>query len=107
MTQFDNREKAAEAHFALDQEMQFRVEARTAKLAAQWLANKIGLTGDAASTYVASVISANLAESGLDDLHAKLLADAAAHALSLDATTIATEVERCLHQATQELQAKD
>lgn len=106
MTQFDKREKAAEAHFALGQELQFKVEARTAKLAAQWLAEKIGLTGDEATTYVHSVISANLAQSGLDDLRAKLIADSATHNLGLDDATIGAEIERCLQQSMHELQPK-
>ncbi len=104
MTQFDKREKAAEAHFALGQELQFKVEARTAKLAAQWLADKIGLTGDDATTYVQSVIAANLAQAGLNDLRAKLIADSITHNLELDDAAIAAEIDRCLQQSMRELQ---
>ncbi|MES2728520.1 MAG: DUF1476 domain-containing protein [Pseudomonadota bacterium] len=103
MTQFDTHRKGAEAHYAMGQEARFRIEARTAKLAAQWLADKMGLTGDAVAAYLQSVIAANMAESGLDDLQEKLVADSAAHGLDISEDAIAAEIARCLRQATDEL----
>ena len=103
MTLFENRKKAAEAHYALTQEVRFKVEARTAKYAALWLAEKIGLTDDNLTAYVTSVINANLTEDGFRDLQAKLEADSATNALPLNSETIAAEIARCLRQATDEL----
>lgn len=41
MTTFDERERAFEAKFAHDQELQFRLTARRDKLFAQWVADQL------------------------------------------------------------------
>jgi hypothetical protein len=43
MTTFDDRERAFEAKFAHDQDMQFRLNAKRDKLFAQWAADRLGL----------------------------------------------------------------
>ena len=45
MTSFDERERAFEKKFALDEELKFRAEARRNRLLAQWAAEKLGLAG--------------------------------------------------------------
>ena len=49
MTQFDDRERAFEAQFARDEEMQFRVLARRNRLLGEWAAALMGLTRPRAS----------------------------------------------------------
>ena len=44
MTQFDDRERAFEAKFAHDEEMQFRISARRNRLLGEWAARQMGLT---------------------------------------------------------------
>ena len=44
MTQFDDRERAFEAKFAHDEEMQFRITARRNRLLGQWAARQMGLS---------------------------------------------------------------
>ena len=44
MTQFDDRERAFEAKFAHDEEMQFRITARRNRLLGEWAARQMGLT---------------------------------------------------------------
>ena len=44
MTQFDDRERAFEAKFARDEEMQFRITARRNRLLGEWAARQMGLT---------------------------------------------------------------
>ena len=75
MTSFDDRERAAEAKFALDSETQFRVTARRNKLAGLWAAQLLGKSGDAAETYAREVIRADFEEAGDDDVVRKLAGD--------------------------------
>ena len=75
MTSFDDRERAAEAKFALDSETQFRVTARRNKLAGLWAAQMLGKSGDAAETYAREVIRADFEEAGDDDVVRKLAGD--------------------------------
>jgi hypothetical protein len=68
MNGMDDREKAFENKYALDQEVIFRIEARAAKLFGLWIAEKLGLDGDEAKVFAGSVVSANLDEPGFEDV---------------------------------------
>ena len=60
MTTFDEREKAYEKKFAIDQEKQFKAAARRNKLLGEWAAGKLGLSGGAVADYVNAVVKADL-----------------------------------------------
>jgi hypothetical protein len=64
MTTFDERERAYEKKFAMDQEKQFKVATRRNKLLGEWAAAKLGLSGAAAADYVHAVVKADLAHPG-------------------------------------------
>ncbi len=68
MSGLDDRKNAFENKFALDEANLFKAEARACKLFGLWLAEKIGLDGDAANSYATDVIGANLEEPGFDDV---------------------------------------
>lgn len=71
----EDREKGFERKFALDEELQFKANARRAKLVGQWAAEKMGLSGAEADAYAKSVVVADLAEAGDEDLFRKIRAD--------------------------------
>lgn len=75
MTTFDDRENAFENKFAHDAEMQFRAEARRNKLVGLWAAELLGISGDAATEYAMTVVSADFEEAGIEDVVRKLVAD--------------------------------
>jgi hypothetical protein len=77
MTAFDDRQNAFENKFAHDAELQFKVAARRNRLTGLWAAGLLGHSGEAADTYAKSIVVADLAEGGDDDIVAKLLADLA------------------------------
>ena len=77
MTQMTDREHAFEAQFARDAELQFRVMARRDRLFGLWAAAGLGLTGDAADEYARSVVKADFAEPGDEDVIRKVVADLA------------------------------
>ena len=80
MTTFDDRENAFEAKYAHDADMQFRAEARRNKLLGLWAAELLGKSGDAASDYAMTVVSADFEEAGIEDVVRKVAADLAGHA---------------------------
>jgi hypothetical protein len=51
MTTFDKREEGFEKKFALDEEQKFKAEARRNRMLGLWAAEKLGITGDAATAY--------------------------------------------------------
>ena len=77
MTTFDDRQKAIENKFAHDAELQFKVMARRDKLVGLWAAEKLGHSGDAAADYARTIVVADMAEAGDEDVVRKLVADLA------------------------------
>jgi hypothetical protein len=60
MTTFDERERAYEKKFSMDQEFKFKVEARRNKLLGEWVAARLGLSGAARGDYVKAIVKADL-----------------------------------------------
>jgi hypothetical protein len=82
MSGFKNRERAEEGRFAHDQELEFKANARRAKLVGQWAASLMGLTGDEADAYAKSVVMADFEEAGDEDVYRKLSSDLAARGVT-------------------------
>src|SRR5437763_11643762 len=75
MTQFDERERAFEAKFARDEEMQFRILARRNRLLGEWAARQMGLSEAEATNYSKDVVRADFEEAGDHDVIRKVLGD--------------------------------
>ena len=75
MTQFDDRERAFEAKYARDEEMQFRITARRNRLLGEWAGRRMGLSETEAETYAKDVIRADFEEAGDSDVIRKVLGD--------------------------------
>jgi hypothetical protein len=75
MTTFDDREKAYEAKFALDQEQEFKAVARRNKLLGLWAAEKMGLSAESAEEYAKAVVRADFEQPGEEDVFRKVAGD--------------------------------
>jgi hypothetical protein len=75
VTTFDKREEGFEKKFAIDEELKFKAEARRNKLLGLWAAEKLGITGEAASAYAKEVIAAEFEPPGDGDVLHKVLKD--------------------------------
>ena len=75
MSTFDKREEGFEKKFALDEEQKFKAEARRNRLLGLWAAEKLGITGDAATAYAKEVVAADFEEAGDEDVFRKLRKD--------------------------------
>jgi hypothetical protein len=105
MTTFDNREKAYESKFALDQDLKFRAESRRNKMLAEWAAEKLGITGAALEDYVKAVRKADLAEKGDDDVLRKVRQDFADKGVTVDEAEIRKAMDGFLAKAVTEIEA--
>jgi hypothetical protein len=103
MSSFDDRERAEEARYALDQQTQMRVTARRNKLLGLWAAGLMGLSGDKAADYAKSIVIADLEEAGDDDVIRKVLADLAAAGVQTTEGQIKAELARLLPVARDEV----
>jgi hypothetical protein len=75
MSTFDQRQDSFEKKFVHDADLQFKVAARRNKLLGLWAAGLMGLTGTAADEYAKSVVVADLAVAGDEDVFAKIRGD--------------------------------
>lgn len=75
MTTFDDRERAFESKFAHDQEIEFRAAARRNRLLGRWAGEQLGKSGEELDEYAKTVVHADFAEAGDDDVLRKVEAD--------------------------------
>ena len=72
MSTFDEREKSFEKKFAHDEELQFKVSARRNKYIGQWASQILGYNADQEKEYIQSVIKADFAEAGDEEIRKKM-----------------------------------
>ena len=75
MSSFDEREKGFEKKFAHDEELQFKVSARRNKYIGEWASKILGYNSDQEKEYIQSVIKADFAEAGDEDVFRKIKED--------------------------------
>jgi len=75
MSSFDEREKGFEKKFAHDEELQFKISARKNKYLGEWASKILGYKDEKEKEYIQSVIKADFAEAGDDDVFRKLKED--------------------------------
>jgi hypothetical protein len=93
MTDFNDRERAEEAHFAHDEEMMFRVHARRNRLLGHWAAELMGLSAAEADAYAKSVVQADFEEAGDEDVVRKLLGDLVSAGVEMDEARVREALE--------------
>lgn len=103
MTTFDERERAFEAKFARDQEMQFRVHARRDRLLGLWAAEKMGLSDVEADGYARDLIRSDFETVSDDDIVRKLIGDLTSAGVDVDESTIRAAIEAKTVEARRQL----
>lgn len=101
---FEDRKKAAEAKFRQEQALAFRAEARRAKLAGWWAAERLGLDGDAAGAYAADMVGI-AAVGALKALETRIAEDFAAHSIPLAEGELARRLGELLAEARRQVAA--
>ena len=82
MSTFDDREKSFEKKFAHDEELQFKINARKNKYLGQWVSQILGHDPEKEKEYIQSVIKADFAEPGDEDVFRKVQSDLKDHKIS-------------------------
>ncbi len=106
MTSFDKREEGFERKFAHDEELRFKANARRNKLLGLWAAEKMGITGTDAEAYAKSVMRADLAEAGDEDVFRKIRADFDAKGVAQSDHQIRRTMDEFLAKAIQLVQSE-
>lgn len=103
MTDFRDRERAEEAHFALEGETAFRIAARRNRLLGEWAAGLMKLTPEEADAYKKAVVQADFEESGDEDVVRKLLGDLTAAQADVSEADIRQKLEEMAVEARRQL----
>ena len=82
MSSFEEREKGFEKKFVHDEELQFKVSARRNKYIGEWASKILGYNSDQEKEYIQSVIKADFAEAGDEDVFRKVKEDLKDHNIS-------------------------
>ena len=104
MTTFDKREETFERKFVLDEELKFKAEARRNRLFGLWVADRLGLSGDAANAYARDVVASDF-EAGGDGAFRKVTADLDAKAIPTAEAQLRDKMDELMAQAVVQVQA--
>jgi hypothetical protein len=100
---FAEREKGFEAKYKLDQEQEFRAQARRNRLFGLWVAEKLGKSGAEAEAYAKTVVAADFKKPGHDDVIEKVRGDLDAAGRSVAEAELRAEYDRLLAVARRQI----
>jgi hypothetical protein len=103
MTTFDKREDGFEKKFAVDEELKFKAVARRNKLLGQLIAEKLGMSGEAATAYAKEVVAAVFEGDG--DVLRKVLGDIRAKGVEFTEQDLRNRMDELMAQAVAEVKA--
>jgi len=96
---FTEREKSFEKKFAQDEELQFKVQARSNKYIGEFVSQKINMSEDEKKKYVQEIIKADMEESGTEDVFRKIKKDFEKASIIVDDKEIRDQMEKALIRA--------
>ena len=105
MSSFDKREEGFEKKYALDEEQKFKAEARRNRLLGMWAADKLGITGDAATAYAKEVVAADFEEAGDGDVLRKVIGDFKAKGVALTDQDLRAKMDELMATAVAQVKA--
>ena len=103
MNKFDEREKSFEKKFAKDQELQFKVAARSNKYLGEWISSKLGKTEEEQQNYIQEIIKADMEEAGSEDVFRKVKKDFERNSIVIEDSEIRDQMEKALSRAKEDL----
>jgi hypothetical protein len=104
-TTFDKREEGFEKKFAHDEELRFKANARRNRMLGMWAAEKLGLTGDAATAYAKEVVMSDFEEGGEHDVLKKVNMDLEAKGVAASEQEIGRAMTDFMEKAIAQIKA--
>tara|TARA_B100001105_G_C22105088_1_gene320833 strand:- start:61 stop:375 length:315 start_codon:yes stop_codon:yes gene_type:complete len=99
MNTFEDRKNSFEKKFQMDQELQFKVAARSNKYLAEFVSSKLGKSDEEKQTYIQAIIKADMEEAGSEDVFRKIKKDFQEASFSIEDSEIRDEMQRALNRA--------
>jgi hypothetical protein len=104
VTTFDKREEGFEKKFAVDENLKFKSIARRNRLFGQWVAEKLGKSGDERDAYAKEVVAAEI-DGGEAAVASKIAADLAAKGSAITEADIKAKLDEFLAVAVAQVKA--
>ena len=101
---FSDREKGFEKKFQMDEELQFKIAARSNFHLGKWASLKLGKNEDETKNYIQEVIKSDLQEQGVEDVYRKIKKDFQAASISIEEAEIRDQMEKALSRAKEDFQ---
>ena len=99
MNTFDDRKKSFEKKFQMDQELQFKVQARSIKYLAEFVSSKLRKSDEEKKEYIQEIIKADMEEVGQEDVFRKIKKDFKTASYSIEDSEIREQMEKALLRA--------
>jgi len=99
MSKFDEREKSFEKKFQMDEELQFKIAARSNKYLGEWAGSMLNKNEDEKKNYIQEIIKSDLEEAGQEDVFRKVKKDFQTASISVEETEIRNQMEKALARA--------
>tara|TARA_Y100000590_G_scaffold381518_1_gene450742 strand:+ start:4649 stop:4966 length:318 start_codon:yes stop_codon:yes gene_type:complete len=96
---FTEREKGFEKKFVRDEELQFKIQARSNKYLAEFVSEKLGKSEEDKKKYIQEIIKSDMEEAGNEDVFRKIKADFKQASVSIDDQEIRDQMEKALLRA--------
>lgn len=103
MSSFDDREKAHEAKYAHDEELNFKINARRNRLLGEWVAGQLGLEGADVEAYAKQVVISDFEKPGDDDVFEKVWADLQEKGVDISEHRVRKHMEELLDTAREQV----
>ena len=99
MNKFTDREKSFEKKFQMDEELQFKVAARSNKYLGEWASSQLNKTDQEKNNYIGEIIKADMEEAGSEDVFRKIKKDFQVSSVSIDDSEIRDQMDKALLRA--------
>jgi len=99
MNKFDERKKSFEKKFERDEELKFKVSARSNKYLGEWVSSKLGKNKEEKVNYIQEIIKADMEEAGNEDVFRKVKKDFQSASIIVEDAEIRNQMERALARA--------
>ena len=99
MNKFDEREKSFEKKFQMDEELQFKIAARSNKYLGEWASLKLGKNEEEKKNYIQEIIRSDLEEAGQEDVFRKIKRDFQKASISIEEKEIRDQMEKAMLRA--------
>ena len=99
MNKFNEREKSFEKKFQMDEELQFKVAARSNKYLGEWAGSKLGKNEVETRNYIQEIIKADMEEAGSEDVFRKIKKDFQTASFSIEDSEIRDQMQKALLRA--------